>query len=72
MQITEMLITGYDGEKAVFAVSLFPDNAKAVLTKPDENGETVVDSAWRHDTDAFVVIRSLLDEIVRAPAPASS
>jgi hypothetical protein len=66
MQITELLITGYDGEDAVFAVTLAPNEANVVLTSTDDNGETVVDSAWRQATDAFAEVQGLLERVTRA------
>lgn len=47
MQVTEMLVTGYDGNEPIFAVNLVPGQANIVLT--DETGETVK-SAWQQAT----------------------
>lgn len=57
MNLTELLITGYDGDKAVFAMTLMPDKANVVLT----SGETVVDSTQQRTTGAFTEIHELLD-----------
>lgn len=72
MQCTELLVTGYDGEEVVFAVNLVPNASTVVLTHADENGVTVVDTAWSQATDAFAAARELMVGLVRAPARASS
>lgn len=69
---TEMLITGYDGDDSVFAVTITPGRATVVLTRTNEHGETVVDSNWKQATDAFTALRDVLDRLVSAPAPPSS
>ncbi|HZM76487.1 MAG TPA: hypothetical protein VFC19_12210 [Candidatus Limnocylindrales bacterium] len=66
MHLTELLVTGYDGNEAVFAVTLAPDEANVVLTSTDDNGETVVDSARRQATDIFAEIQELLEQVVAA------
>lgn len=72
MPVTELLITGYNGDESVFAVNLASYAATVVLTHMDEKGETVVDSAWQQATDDFTALRDVLDRLVRAPAVASS
>ena len=66
MNFTELLITGYDGDEAVFAVTLAPHQANAVLTSTAGNGDTVVDSTQQHATDAFAEIQQLLERIMGA------
>lgn len=66
MSTTEMLITGYDGDDAVFAVNITPGRATVVLTRTNEQGETVVDSNWKQATDAFTALRDVLDRLVGA------
>ena len=68
MHLTELLVTGYDGSKTVFAVTLTPDEANVVLTNTTDNGETVVDSAWQQTTDAFAEVQELLERVVGVPA----
>lgn len=46
LNLTELLITGYDGDEAVLAISLGPENATVALTSADGNGDTVVDASW--------------------------
>lgn len=71
VQVTEMLVTGYDGEESVFVVNLVSDAATVVFTRTDDGGEAVVDSASRQASDAFVGVRDLLNGLVRASAEAS-
>lgn len=70
MNITELLVTGYDGDEAVFAATLTPGEAKVVLTSTDDEGGTAVDSAWEQAYDDFTEVRYLMECIVSAPAPA--
>jgi hypothetical protein len=55
MHVTELLVTGYDG-----------DEANIVLTSTDNSGQTVVDSARRQTTDIFAEIQELLEQVVGA------
>lgn len=71
MHVTEMLVAGYDDDKAMFAVSLSAGNASVILTNTDEEGETVR-SAWQEATDTFDAVRDLVERIVSTPAAASS
>jgi hypothetical protein len=63
MPITELLVTGYDGDRAVFAVVLAEDRATVVVTSKDDNGETVVDSAWSQASDALAGMRPFFERI---------
>lgn len=72
MRITEVLVTGYDGEQAVIAVNLVSGAAKVVITSTDKNRETVVNLARQQAGDAFTAVRDVLDGLVGAPTRASS
>ena len=61
MNVTELLVTGFDGDKPVFAVTLAPDGATAVLTAADGKGGTAVDSITKQETDVFASVRELLE-----------
>jgi hypothetical protein len=61
MRLTELLVTGYDGDEAVFAVIIAPDQANVVLMRTDDNGETVVGSARQQATDVFAEVQKLLE-----------
>ncbi|HZM82267.1 MAG TPA: hypothetical protein VFC19_41640 [Candidatus Limnocylindrales bacterium] len=65
MPITELLITGYDGEEPVVAVNLAPDTAAVALTGKGDKGDTVVDSAWEQSSNAFAAIHELIDDLER-------
>jgi Tfp pilus assembly protein PilW len=67
-----LLITGYDDAAILFAVSLTAQGAKVLRPGTDSDGETVVGEAWEKATDAFATVRDLLNDIVSAPASASS
>lgn len=72
MHLTELLVTGYDGNDAVLAVNLKPNEAKVVLTSTNDNGETIVaDAATEQATDAFAQVRGLLDHLMKAPTSIS-
>lgn len=61
MNITELLVTGYDGNEPLFVVKLAPGEATSVRTATDDSGETTVDSIARQTTDLFASVRELLE-----------
>lgn len=68
MNVTELLITGYDGSKPIFAVNLAPGSATVVLTSTDQNGDAVVDSTWTTASQAFTDFRGLVEDLAVVPA----
>ena len=70
MNITELLVTGYDGDKAVFAATLRHNEAKVVLTTTNDDG-TLVDSAWEQAVESFAELRELMERVVATRVPAS-
>jgi len=72
MNITELLITGYDGAAILFATTLTKDGAKVIKPGTAAEGEPVIGEAWQTATDAFTAVRDLMDDIVSAPKAASS
>ena len=67
MNVTELLITGYDRDKSVFAIALAPDGATVVHMAPGEAGEMVADAITTHATDVFAGIRELLEGLTLMP-----
>jgi hypothetical protein len=63
MNVTELLVTGFDGEKAVFAASLTPDRVATIVTSTDTAGKTTVEAAGEQTTPAFDSIRRLVEEL---------
>lgn len=61
MNVTELLVTGYDGDEPLFVVKLAPDEATTVRTIADEDGEATVDSVAQQATDVFASVRQLLE-----------
>jgi hypothetical protein len=72
VHITELLITGFDGDEPVFAVHLTPDTATIGSTGTDENGETELKEARLLAADAFEAIYEILERLPKVPASASS
>ena len=68
MDITELLITAYDGPRHHFALTLTADEARIVKLSTDDKGEAVVGEAWESATDAFTAVRNLMIDIVSAPS----
>lgn len=66
MNITELLITGYDGPHHQFALTLRANEAQVVKLGIDDEGEAVVDEAWRRATTAFTAVRDIMSDIVSA------
>lgn len=63
MNVTELLVTGYDGNEPLFVVKLAPDEATTVRTVTDAGGETTVDSIAKQATDVFASVRQLLEPL---------
>jgi len=63
MNVTEILITGYDGDSAVFATSLAPGRAKTVFTAEDADGQSAVDSVLDVATPAFGQLVQMLKDL---------
>lgn len=72
MNITELLITGYDGAAILFATTLTPDEALVMKPGTKAEGEPVVGEARQKATEAFVAVRDLMNEILCDPTAASS
>lgn len=68
MRVTKMLVAGYGEGNSMFVVTLADGSASVILTKTDENGETVR-SAWKEAADTFDAVRDLVERIVGAPVP---
>jgi hypothetical protein len=67
MDLTELLITGYDADKPVIAVNLSPGNAAVVLTGQEEDGgDPVVDSTWRQNSQAFASVCRLIQDLAES------
>ena len=71
MNITELPVTGYDGTAILFATTLTADEARVIKPGTSAEGEAVIGETWQQPTDAFRVVRDLMEEVVRAPAIAS-
>ena len=63
MHVTEMLITGFDGDEPVFAVNLASAAATTDSTGAVDNGKTVVNEWSQLTTDAFEAIYKILDRL---------
>lgn len=64
MNITELLITGYDGARTLFAATLTAEEGtKVVRPGNNEEGDSVVGEAWEKSADAFVTVRDLMNDI---------
>lgn len=72
MNVTELLVTGYDDASILFVTCLTADEAKVIRPGTDGEGETVVGEVFEKATGAFATIRDLMNGIVSAPTPASS
>lgn len=72
MNISELLVTGYDGAAILFATTLTADGAKVVKPGTSLEGEAVAGEAQQKAIDAFAAVRDLMNEIVSAPRAASS
>lgn len=67
MNITELLITGFDGAGMLFATTLTAEEAKVIRPGCDEGGDEIVGEAWEKATGAFATLRDLMNDIVGEP-----
>ena len=67
MRITELLVTGYDGDKIVFTSDLTPEGATTILTGTDDRGEIAVEAVSRESARAF---KSVVETMTRMAASA--
>jgi hypothetical protein len=65
MNITELLITGFDGDRAMFAVNLSPDLARAIFTEPDDDGQVTVDVTAQYATGLFGPLAKLFLDMTK-------
>ena len=69
MNITELLITGYDGARTLFAATLTTDGVKVVKPGTGEEGQTTVGERWEKTTTAFTAVQDLMIDLVSTPTP---
>lgn len=60
-KVTEILITGYDGEDTVFAIDLTPGRAKTILMTEHVGGVSTVDSVFEVASPAFDPLLQILE-----------
>jgi hypothetical protein len=74
MNITEILITGYDGDSEVFATNVTGDSAKTAFTAATSGGESIVESVRETTTNALGPLVRVLEDLglVRRSEPASA
>lgn len=61
MKITELLITGYDGNRPIFVVNVFPETATTLLVTTDDDGEEAVAGIAERTTQMFKPMKKLLE-----------
>ncbi len=64
MKITELLITGYDGNRPIFVVNVFPETATTLLVTTDEDGEDAVAATAERTTQMFRPMKKLLEGVM--------
>ena len=74
MNITEILITAYDGDTEVFATSLMTDHAKTIFAATDDRTCPTVGSIREVITDALNPVVQILEDlgVVLQPEPVAS
>ncbi|GIH10692.1 hypothetical protein Rhe02_87590 [Rhizocola hellebori] len=65
MNVAELLITGFDGDKAIFAASLAPNMAATVVACVEGGRESTVEVCAEQATPAFTSIRRLVEDLAR-------
>jgi hypothetical protein len=72
MNVTEVLITGYDGKTTVFAASLVPGRAKMIFATEDGDGQSTVDSVFEAVTPAFDSLLDILRDLGALNRPSAA
>ena len=72
MNVTELLVTGRDGAANLFTITLTADEATVTRPGTRMEGDAVIGEAHQKAIHAFTAIRSLMDDILSAPAATSS
>jgi hypothetical protein len=63
MNLTELLVTAYSGDEAVFTADLMSMSAATILIKTDSDGETAVEACAERATPVFASIAEMLKEL---------
>ena len=63
MNVTELLITGFDGDKAIFAASLAPNMTATIIASGEGDRETAVEICAERATPAFTSISRLVEDL---------
>ena len=68
MNLTELLIIGYDADGSAVTARLAPGQASTVQSSPDAEGIQVVDGTSDWETAAFTAVCGVLESLPSAPA----
>jgi len=67
MNVTELLVMGYDGDRPVFTCYLTIDEAATILTGTDTDGDTSVEAVFSHATTAYSTVVKAMEGLVAVP-----
>ncbi len=65
MNVTELLVTGFDGDKAIFAASLTPNMAAHIVASSDRDEDTALQVCAERAAPAFSSICRLIEDLTR-------
>lgn len=64
MNVTELLVMGYDGDRPVFACHLTATAAATILPRTEADGDTAVEAVSCHASTAHASMVEVLKDIV--------
>lgn len=66
MNLTELLVMGYDGDRPVFACHLTAGDAATILAGTDADGDTAVEAVSSQATAAYASVVKAMEDLVAA------
>lgn len=64
MNVTEVLVNGFDGDETVFAAALSPGSEAKVLTVVDCCGSATVQTVSDVATSAFTTVQQVIEDLI--------
>ena len=65
MNLTDLLVMGYDGDRPVFTCHLTADQAATILTRIDADGETSVEAVSSRASTAYSSVVETMQALIQ-------
>lgn len=67
IDLTDLLVVGYDGDRPVFTCHLSATKAATILTGTDADGDTAVEAVTNQATTAYSTVVTAMESVVVLP-----